>query len=153
MLAAIWDTRVEGKVRFFLWLLLQNRLWTGERLKVRGWPHNDRCTLCNASSENANHLMLTCPFAKSLWQMLTQSHRAVANIAHRSTTLSGWWKKIARFRKSKTKKELTTLSVYVLWHLWKERNRRIFENKICTPEGLLVQIRAYVANIGLAFTV
>jgi hypothetical protein len=84
--------------------------------------------------------------------MLTQSHGIVANIAHRPTTLSGWWKKIARFRKSKTKKELTTLAVYVLWHLWKERNR-IFENKICTPEGLLVQIKADVANVGLAFTV
>jgi hypothetical protein len=49
--------------------------------------------------------MLTCPYAKRMWQMLTQSHRIVANIAHRSTTLSGWWKKIARFRKSKTKKK------------------------------------------------
>jgi hypothetical protein len=41
----------------------------------------------------------------------------------------------------------------VLWHLWKERNRRIFENKICTLEGFLVQIKADVANVGLAFTV
>jgi hypothetical protein len=55
-------------------------------------------------------------------------------------------------RRMQTKKEITTLSVYVLWHLWKERNRRIFENKICTPEGLLVQIKADVANVGLAFT-
>jgi hypothetical protein len=32
LLAAIWDTKMEGKVKFFLWLILQNRLWTGQRL-------------------------------------------------------------------------------------------------------------------------
>ena len=37
----------EGKVQFFLWLLLQNRNWTAERRRARGLPHDDLCSLCN----------------------------------------------------------------------------------------------------------
>jgi hypothetical protein len=151
LLAAIWDTKIEGKVKFFLWLILQNRLWTGQRLQDRGWPHNDKCALCNLILEDANHLVLACPYALEVWQGFVTTHNTVTSIAQRSTTIAGWWKKIARFRKNKTKKELTTIAVYTIWHLWKERNRRIFEDCSCSPTGLLAQIRADVQNVTLAF--
>lgn len=35
-LNAIWKTKVEGKVKFFAWLLVQNRLPTADRLRARG---------------------------------------------------------------------------------------------------------------------
>jgi hypothetical protein len=37
----VWRVRAEGNVKFFLWLLLQNRHWTTERLRARGLPHDD----------------------------------------------------------------------------------------------------------------
>jgi hypothetical protein len=45
----VWQVRAEGKVQFFLWLLLQNRNWTAERLRARGLPHEQRCSLCDRS--------------------------------------------------------------------------------------------------------
>jgi hypothetical protein len=96
-------------------------------LDARGWPHEDKCVLCDQETETANHLMLGCPFAKEVWQGLNLTHPAVAAIDNRSTTISGWWRKIARFRKNKTKRDQTSLALITAWHLRKERSRRIFD--------------------------
>jgi hypothetical protein len=73
----------------------------------------------------------------------------VASIANRSTTIPGW-RKIARFRKSKTKSDQTSLALITTWHMWKEQSRGIFENCSCPPSGLLVQIRESMANLAMA---
>ncbi|KAM0839337.1 hypothetical protein ACQ4PT_060405 [Festuca glaucescens] len=62
----VWKVKMEEKVRFFLWLLLQNRLWTADRLRNRGWNHDDKCCLCLQVLETADHLILQCPFAKEV---------------------------------------------------------------------------------------
>jgi hypothetical protein len=62
----VWKIRVEGKVQTFLWLLLQNRKWTAERLRARGLPHDDKYFLCDQEFETAKHLALQCPFAKEV---------------------------------------------------------------------------------------
>jgi hypothetical protein len=149
-LRVVWDVRGEGKIKFFFWLLVQNRLWTADRLEARGWPHEEKCVLCDQESETTNHLILDCSFAKEIWQGLNLTHPVVAAIANRSTTIPGWWRKIARFRKSKTKRDQTSLALITIWHLWKERSRRIFENCSCPPSGLLVQIRESMANLAMA---
>jgi hypothetical protein len=38
-LAAVWDDKIEGNIQFFLWLMVQNCLWTADRLEQRGWHH------------------------------------------------------------------------------------------------------------------
>lgn len=64
LLAATWEVKSEGKICFFLWLLIQNRLWTADRLQARGWPHQDNCAFCDQQLENANHLFLESTYAK-----------------------------------------------------------------------------------------
>lgn len=65
-LAHVWRGKMEGKVKFYLWLLLQNRNWTADRLQARGLPHNDLCCLCDQEKETAEHITLTCCFAKEV---------------------------------------------------------------------------------------
>lgn len=45
--------KAEGKIKFSLWLLLQNRLWNADRLRNRGWNPNDTCFLCDKIIERA----------------------------------------------------------------------------------------------------
>lgn len=59
----VWKTKVEGKNHFFLWLLLQNRLWTADRLSARGWPRNNVCCFCDQVLETAAHLAIQCNFS------------------------------------------------------------------------------------------
>ncbi|KAM0917777.1 hypothetical protein ACQ4PT_009218 [Festuca glaucescens] len=73
-LEQVWSIKVEGKVRFFFWLMLQNRNWTVERLRARGLPHDDVCCLCDQEFETAAHLALLCPFAKEVWAIFELQH-------------------------------------------------------------------------------
>lgn len=43
----IWRAKAEPRVKLYMWLLLQNSNWTSDRLRCRGWPHSEKCTLCN----------------------------------------------------------------------------------------------------------
>jgi hypothetical protein len=60
----VWKTWAPPKCRFFVWLAVQNRLWTADRLAKRGWPHPSTCQLCRCSPETARHILFECRFSK-----------------------------------------------------------------------------------------
>lgn len=72
-LHASWRIKAEPKVKFHMWLLIQNRTWTADRLATRGWPHKDKCTFCDQVLESAAHITLSCPFAREVWFSFQQS--------------------------------------------------------------------------------
>jgi hypothetical protein len=188
-------TRAEGKVQSFLWLLLQNRKWTAERLRARRLPHDDCCCLCDQEFETARHLVLQCPFAREVWTQFQGSDSFVARTAAQSLTVCGfffeigepqplhqrdaygllvlffagsstwppcatrdlynltvcgWWNKIRRGRITNQRKKDIALSMYILWHLWKERGRRIFQNEFLPAPALASLIRADFELVALA---
>jgi hypothetical protein len=73
--------------------MIQNRLWTADRLEERGWPHEDTCSFCDQEIETANPLFIGC-FAKELWAGFASTHPTAAQAASRSTAINGWWRKI-----------------------------------------------------------
>ncbi|KAF8724625.1 hypothetical protein HU200_020895 [Digitaria exilis] len=64
-----WDrlskTRAENKCKFFGWLLLQNKLWTNDRIINTGGQANAQCPLC--CSAPALHMLASCPYAMHVW--------------------------------------------------------------------------------------
>ena len=127
-LEAVWKTWAEGKVKFFLWLALQNRNWTAERLRARGLPHNDLCSLCDQQFETASHLALACPFAKEVWATFQDTNPRAVQIAASSNSINEWWDQARKGKADEQKKRHTTLGIYTIWHIWKERGRRIFQD-------------------------
>jgi hypothetical protein len=117
----VWRVRAEGKVQFFLWLLLQNRNWTAERLRARGLPHEHRCSLCDQEFETAAHLALNCSYVKEVWDAFLDSNPAAVRMASSSTAVTSWWAKIRQGKWSEQRQLDTTTSVYIVWHAWKER--------------------------------
>jgi hypothetical protein len=146
----VWQTRAEGKVQSFLWLLLQNRKWTAKRLRARGLPHDDCCCLCDQEFETARHLVLQCPFAREVWTQFRGSDSFVARTAAQSSTVCGWWNKVRRGRITNQRKKNIALSMYIMWHLWKEQGRRIFQNEFLTAPALASLIRANFDLVALA---
>jgi hypothetical protein len=138
----VWQTKAEGKVQSFLWLLLQNRKWTAERLSARGLPHDDYCCFCDQEFETARHLVLQCPFAREVWSLFRTSDSFLERTAAQSLTVCGWWNKIRRGQITNQRKKNIALSMYIMWHLWKERCQRIFENEFLTAPALSSLIRA-----------
>jgi len=66
---------VENKCKVFVWILIHGKLLTADNLVKRGWPHEEKCVLCNGPLETGLHLCLCCSFAKAIWsQILAWEH-------------------------------------------------------------------------------
>uniref|UniRef100_R7VYI8 Reverse transcriptase zinc-binding domain-containing protein n=1 Tax=Aegilops tauschii TaxID=37682 RepID=R7VYI8_AEGTA len=74
--------------KFFVWTLLQNRLWTADRLLARRWDHNDACSGCDQTLETAKHLILECPFAKEVWFRASASFPLAAQAASSASSIN-----------------------------------------------------------------
>ena len=86
--------RADGKVKFFFWFLLQNRNWTADCLRARGWPHDDSCCLCSQQLETANHLALLCPFVKEVRDLFLGPHPRMVQVMQESQSIGDWWSNV-----------------------------------------------------------
>ncbi len=66
----IWRAWAPGKCKFHAWLVIQNRVWTSDRLATRGWQNNGLCPLCRREGETALHLLVSCKYTKRIWSMV-----------------------------------------------------------------------------------
>lgn len=57
------------KYKFYAWLVIQNRVWTSDRLVARGWPNNGACPLYRTTNESASHLLVHCRYTRRIWSM------------------------------------------------------------------------------------
>ena len=73
----IWRLKVENKCKFFLWLFLQHKLLTADRIIKRGGQANPLCQLCRTRNENASHLAANCSYSKSVWTHISQVRAAI----------------------------------------------------------------------------
>jgi hypothetical protein len=67
----VWKVWAPSRCKFFLWLLLQNRVWTADRLLIREWPNSYVCQLCFRNLETAPHLFMQCPTVHSIWTQIS----------------------------------------------------------------------------------
>lgn len=52
----VWSGKIPGRYRFFMWLLVQQRLKTRELLNKRGMSLDLACSLCSNGVDNCKHL-------------------------------------------------------------------------------------------------
>jgi hypothetical protein len=146
----VWRVRAEGNAKFFLWLLLQNRHWTAERLRARRLPHDDCCCFCDQEFETAAHLAINCSFAKEVWSHFQHDNSRAVLMANRSFTLTAWWKKLTRGKKDARHKKDIMASAYIIWHIWKERGRQVFQNASLPVLAIVAMIKADLELVSLA---
>jgi hypothetical protein len=67
----IWENRAPPKLKFFGWLLVQNRkqnrIQMKERLLKKHCLNSDSCVICNSGIESSTHLIAGCPFSTGFW--------------------------------------------------------------------------------------
>jgi hypothetical protein len=115
---------------------------TADNLQKRGRPHQEHYTLCNGPLETVLHLCLLCPFAKIVWnQVLSWEHFNDLHLQPLSDPphISTWWEEAARRVPRAERRRFNGVVIYTFWNLWKERNRRIFNN--ITESTFLVAVR------------
>jgi hypothetical protein len=88
---AIWQAKVEGKHRFFAWLLLQCKLLTADRLLSRNWPCDPICILCDQAFEMAEHLCLHCVYARQVWHLVSTATAGRIRSLSSGVSVELWW--------------------------------------------------------------
>jgi hypothetical protein len=66
----LWKIKADNKCKFFGWLILQNRLWMADRVAKHGGQSSRICQLFHTHPKTALHMIVQCPYAKSVWQGL-----------------------------------------------------------------------------------
>lgn len=121
---AIWAPFIPTKISFFIWRLLHNALPIDLRIKV---PMASRCSCCSGGNlEDNEHLLLKSELAGAIWKHYTSifGQRRLGNLTIKDYLLE--W--VHRRRKGLMEGLFFTLmSVLILWEIWKERNRRRYE--------------------------
>jgi hypothetical protein len=151
--AHIWKAKVENKCNFFCWLVLQNKVWTADRiLKLRSQT-NQICQLCRTHPESVMHMLAECSYSRSVWHSL-QSWVGVdvqppPTCSYRR--LKKWWNSMVgkQVRGQGNKEARLQRVIYVVW---KERCRRKFDNRAMQPSALQEVIKGDVQQWQIAWS-
>jgi ABC-type histidine transport system ATPase subunit len=55
--------------------------------------------------------------------------------------IDDWWDKAAQKVAKPMKRQFNGLVIYTIWNIWKERNRRIFNNTLESPMQVASKVR------------
>ena len=140
-----WDTGCLPKAGFFLWLTLQKRVLTADRLAKFGIFGPSWCVLCKQNSEDAEHLFYGCHFAQSCWEWLRAQLMWSTPLPNSFQALLLSWP--TKLDNGVYNKLWNICPSIVVWELWKERNRRIFRNSEMSLERFLIKLEASIVEV------
>lgn len=132
---------MEGKHRFFAWLLVQCKILTADKLQIRNWPCDPMCVLCDQVEETAVHLCWHCAYAKEVWVLVARWTDNLVSVPGDEDDLQQWWNDSMSRASKHDRRRVSSILIYTAWNIWKERNRRIFQNVSTTPDVVLGLIK------------
>jgi len=112
---------------FAMYLAINRRLYTRDRLKKWGITNDILCLLCKEANETHQHLFFNCIFSRRLWQKLL-NWLLINKVSNGWTEELTW---VVEHALSKTvQAEIYKMTlVSTIYYIWQERNYRIFQNK------------------------
>jgi hypothetical protein len=115
---------------------------TADCLEKKRMPHNAACVLCLSSPESALHLLATCNVAINIWaRIINLAGLPVAlQPTPDVTSLQDWTVNTMRALPQPLRKAWLAVIHLTWWNIWKERNRRIFQNQAMPLRQLIPTI-------------
>ena len=95
----VWKDWAPPKLKFFAWLVIQDSVWTADRLERRGWPNRGTCQLCEQHNEMETRLLFGCRYSLRIWRAikdlfgLEDLHRAECE---GFASVRDWWSLVLR---------------------------------------------------------
>ncbi|KAL4393487.1 hypothetical protein AHAS_Ahas02G0056900 [Arachis hypogaea] len=122
----VWKDLVLPRVELFIWFILTGRVNMKERLSRLGVVNQEDvvCVLCNESVESGYHLFLGCEFSwQSCPRMLKEHFQS--------------WTELSTSKQERKRWMVSFCTI--IWNIWLERNRRIFQNKEKGADDIIYQ--------------
>lgn len=123
----IWETWAPAKCKVHIWLAMQRRLWTADRMRRRRMNTHSTCPLCDQEDETADHLAVGCVLAREVWHATLLRCNLQHLTPEPDAELIEWWPEARRRVPPQHRKGFDSLVLLVVWTLWKERNSRVFQ--------------------------
>lgn len=122
----IWDIQCLPKVKFLLWKAMKNALPVGENLKSRGINPLGSCPHCG-EEESCLHLFFHCRYSQQVWSQAP--FKLPVTLVQFTTVRMGLesFKKMVCLPPSGI--ESGNLCPWIMWMIWVNRNKKIFEQK------------------------
>ena len=138
----IWRSWAPPNCRFFIWLAVNNKCWTSDRLAKRGLPHQPACPLCDQEAESINHLLSGCVLSREVWAWLLRELKLNVLPPTSSSRFCSWWKRTATSLEKSLRKGFNSLVILVSWELWKHRNACVFDGVRPQAQTVLTHVAA-----------
>lgn len=139
---SIWKLSTIPKIKHFLWRASTKALATTTRLNTRGMKLDPKCPRCCLANETINHVLFTCPFATMIWRL---SNVPLHSLQSPSANYESNLLKVLDLQKMQgLETEQKLLPLWLLWHIWKARNKYIFNMIRMSPSMVVLQARAEV---------
>uniref|UniRef100_A0A803PCI5 Reverse transcriptase zinc-binding domain-containing protein n=1 Tax=Cannabis sativa TaxID=3483 RepID=A0A803PCI5_CANSA len=139
----VWRRLNVPKHNFLLWIVVQNRLKTKERLQKRQIVADASCILCKNAVENTLHLFFDCRYARCYLQELkTWLHWRIK--AESLPSILRW---IDRAKLSKFKASCYTACIAALvYKIWQSINQMLWSQETTQPQALLQETKWLIKN-------
>jgi hypothetical protein len=103
------------------------RTWTSERLWRHGLQDDNLCALCSQEPETSQHLLLCCSYRKEVWAWLLRQVGFQYIVPLNEGSLVDWWIYSRKQILKEVRKGFDSFLLLTTWHIWKERNARVFQ--------------------------
>lgn len=105
-----------------MWLLVQCKVLTTDKLIARNLPCNSVCSVCDQVPETAKHMSLHCVYAQEVWLLVSHWTYGHVKVPTPAMSIEEWWNSSIRGRGKKEKQLIASLIIYTAWNIWKKRN-------------------------------
>ncbi|GJW86813.1 RNA-directed DNA polymerase, eukaryota, reverse transcriptase zinc-binding domain protein [Tanacetum coccineum] len=147
----VWFSQYNPRQAFILWLAIQRKLMTQDR--IMRWQQGAilKCPLCNVCEDSHEHLFFNCSYSAKIWDWIkvkgrmenadSTLYRVVDKISEKPSN-NNIWRIIQRLIVSAT-----------VYFIWQERNKRIFQSEKRTPEVLCRNVEESIVSMLRALNV
>jgi hypothetical protein len=140
----VWFKNAVPRHSFLLWMAVQQKLTTQDKLHRFGIHGPNRCSLCLRNNEDHNHLFFECSYTKAIWWDVCDR----CDIPRMTKGWDEWirWATVSWHGKSFVNFSRKLSFAATVYHVWQERNARIFAGMSRTPNLVLNQIECIIRD-------
>lgn len=121
----LWKLNIKHKIKIFIWKCLTGALPVRAAIYRKTGLGDPVCRICGEEQETVEHLLLKCQHTQEVWKVAPLQWDGAVD---QQGDFKRWWVRISEARERPKGMEHIGLTANILWQVWKDRNKKEFEN-------------------------